>query len=57
MNYKDDSLKAVIFFIVFAALMLLWVSFQKEDKSYLHNPYLPDEGNGGCVVSPSGDCL
>jgi len=57
MNSKDDSIKVVIFFIVFAIVMLLWATLKEENKSYLNDPYLPDEGRSECITSPSGDCL
>lgn len=58
MKSKNDSIKAVIFFVAFAAALILWlILFNDNNRLYLNNPYLPDEGRSQCIIGPSGDCL
>lgn len=46
------------FIVVFVIALILWSLLRTPDKSYLNDPYYPDDGGrGNCIVMPSGDCI
>ena len=58
-NPNADTMRGVMFIIIFAVALILWATFFDEPYAPTNVEYLPDEGRNpaDCSTDPSGNCV